>query len=193
MTLDGILPFARLLVQKTMSDTSYFVDATAGNGHDTVFLAGVAGENGHVFAFDVQEQAIYNTRDRVEKAGLLNRVSLFHAGHEQVQNKVPNHYHGQINAAIFNLGYLPKGDKSIITKPDTTIEAIRQLFHILKPGGLIVLVIYHGHAGGADERNAVVEFAAGLDQQQAHVMQYGFINQVNTPPFIIAIEKRPEA
>ncbi|WNS81686.1 class I SAM-dependent methyltransferase [Domibacillus sp. DTU_2020_1001157_1_SI_ALB_TIR_016] len=191
MTLDGILPFARLLIQKTLSDAPCFVDATAGNGHDTVFLAGLAGEDGRVFAFDVQEQAIHNTKKRVAEAGFSNRVSLFHSGHEEVRKHIPDFYHRGINAAIFNLGYLPKGDKSIITRPDTTIEAIRQLFDMLKPGGLIVLVVYHGHAGGADERNAVVEFAAGLDQQRAHVMQYGFINQVNTPPFIVAIEKRP--
>jgi predicted methyltransferase len=193
MTLDGILPFARLLIEKTVSHSSYFVDATAGNGHDTLFLARLAGENGHVFAFDVQEQAVQHTADRIGQAGFLSRVSLFHAGHEQAQNRIPEYYHGQLNAAIFNLGYLPKSDKSIVTKPSTTIEAIRQLFHMLKPGGLIVLVIYHGHEGGAEERNAVVQYAAQLDQQQAHVMQYGFINQVNTPPFIIAIEKRPEA
>ena len=190
MILDGVLPFARLLIEKTVSNTNYFVDATAGNGQDTLFLANLAGEDGHVFAFDVQKQAIQNTRDRLEQAGMSDHVSLFHAGHEHGQALIPDSYHGKLNAAIFNLGYLPKGDKSLITKPDTTIEAIRQLFEMLKPGGLIVLVIYHGHAGGADERDAVTAYAASLDQQAAHVMQYGFINQVNTPPFIVAIEKR---
>ncbi|WP_046176645.1 tRNA (mnm(5)s(2)U34)-methyltransferase [Domibacillus indicus] len=190
MILDGILPFARLLIEKTVSHTNYLVDATAGNGHDTLFLAKLAGDNGHVFAFDVQERAISNTAGRLEEAGLSNRVSLFHAGHEQMQRCIPDDYHGHVSAGIFNLGYLPKGDKSIITKPDTTIEAIRQLFHLLKPGGLIVLVIYHGHEGGADERDAVTAFAASLDQERAHVIKYGFINQVNTPPFILAIEKR---
>ncbi|MCP3762434.1 methyltransferase domain-containing protein [Domibacillus sp. A3M-37] len=190
MILEGILPFARLLIQKTVSDKNYFVDATAGNGHDTLFLANLAGGDGHVFAFDVQHRAIENTTVRLQNAGIADRASLFHAGHEQAQTLIPESYHGKLNAAIFNLGCLPKGDKSIITKPDTTIDAVHQLFQMIKPGGLIVLVIYLGHDGGADERDAVVQYAASLDQQTAHVMQYGFINQMNTPPLIVAIEKR---
>lgn len=189
MIVEGILPFARLLLQKTVSEKGYFVDATAGNGHDTLFLAQLAGD-GHVFAFDVQEQAIANTVSRLQDASLLHKATLFHSGHEQASSLIPEYVHGHVNAAIFNLGYLPKGDKTVITKPDTTISAIEQLFEMLKPGGIIVLVIYHGHAGGADERDAVTAYAASLDQQKAHVLQYGFINQANTPPFIVAIEKR---
>lgn len=190
MTLDGILPFARILLEKTVSSGSFAVDATAGNGHDTLFLANLVGKSGHVFSFDVQEQAITHTNERLKQASVSNRVSLFHAGHEQAAKLISADYHGQLSAAIFNLGYLPKGDKSIVTKPDTTIEAVQQLFKMLKPGGIIVLVIYHGHEEGAAEREAVVSFAESLDQKQAHVMRYEFVNQANNPPFIIAIEKR---
>lgn len=190
MRLDGILPFARTLLAKAVSEGSSAVDATAGNGHDTLFLAGLAGETGRVFAFDVQEQAIAKTAVRLKEAGADSQVSLFHAGHEKAALLIPAEYHGELSGAVFNLGYLPKSDKTIITKPDTTIAAIQQLFGMLKPGGLIVLVIYHGHEGGADERDAVVNYAASLDQEAAHVMRYEFINQANRPPFIIAIEKR---
>lgn len=190
MTLDGILPFARSLLEKAVSEGSAAVDATAGNGHDTLFLARLAGESGHVFAFDIQEQAMKKTAERLQQENLLNRVSLFHAGHEQAEQLIPADYHGKLSAAVFNLGYLPQSDKSIITKPGTTLIAIKQLFQMIKPGGLVVLVVYHGHEGGADERDAVVAFTAALDQQTAHVMRYEFINQANTPPFIIAIEKR---
>ncbi|MGG3450711.1 tRNA (mnm(5)s(2)U34)-methyltransferase [Domibacillus aminovorans] len=190
MTLDGILPFARILLEKTVSAGGFAVDATAGNGHDTLFLAKLVGESGHVFSFDVQEQAIKNTGERLKQASVSNRVSLYHSGHEQAAKLIPADYHGRLSAAIFNLGYLPKGDKSIVTKPDTTIEAVQQLFTMLKTGGVIVLVIYHGHEEGAAEREAVVLFTETLDQKHAHVMRYEFINQANNPPFIIAIEKR---
>ncbi|OLN21653.1 rRNA methyltransferase [Domibacillus antri] len=190
MTLDGILPFAQKLLENAVSPGDAVVDATAGNGHDTLFLANLAGESGRIYAFDVQKQAIEKTSGRLSEAGLLNRVSLFHAGHEQAAALIPALDHGRISAAIFNLGYLPKSDKTIVTKPETTIDAVKQLFNIMKPGGVIVLVIYHGHEEGAIERDAVVSFAASLDQQQAHVMRYEFINQANNPPFIIAIEKR---
>ncbi|OMP67410.1 class I SAM-dependent methyltransferase [Domibacillus epiphyticus] len=190
MTLDGILPFARLLLEKAVSPGCFAVDATAGNGHDTLFLANLIGESGHVFAFDVQEQALKKTGERLKQENVANRVTLFQSGHEKAKNLIPAEHHGQLTAAVFNLGYLPKSDKTIVTKPETTIQAVRDLFDMLRPGGLIVLVIYHGHEEGALERDAVVSFAESLDQQLAHVMRYEFINQANNPPFIIAIEKR---
>ena len=97
---------------------------------------------------------------------------------------------GKVKAAIFNLGYLPKGDHSIITKPNTTIDALEQLLEIMSPEGIIVLVIYYGHPGGEHEKDTILEYVHQLDQQKAHVLQYQFLNQQNNPPFIIAIEKR---
>jgi predicted O-methyltransferase YrrM len=163
---------------------------TAGNGHDTLFLANLIGESGHVFSFDVQEQAVKRTRERLDQANVANRVSLYHAGHEQAAELIPADYHGNLSAAIFNLGYLPQSDKTIVTKPDTTINAVQQLFDMAKPGGVIILVIYHGHEESAAEREAVVSFAETLNQKQAQAIRYEFINKANNPPFIVAIEKR---
>lgn len=190
MKLDGILPFARQLIEKAVSPGDCVIDATLGNGHDTLFLANLIGDSGMVYGFDIQEEAIFNTRKRLLNEQLADRITLFHKGHEHIRTSIPKSHHGKIKAAIFNLGYLPGGDKSIVTTPSTTISAIKQLLELMAPEGIIVLVIYHGHLEGAIERDELLQIVKELDQKAAHVLQYQFINQKNNPPFIIAIEKR---
>lgn len=190
MKLERILPFARNLLEKAFLPNSVAIDATLGNGHDTYFLAKLASGTGHVYGFDIQEQAIHATKERLAVENLSDRVTLIHRGHEELKNSIPEAAKGQITAAIFNLGYLPGGDKSIVTKPETTISAIEQLLDCLAVEGIIVLVIYHGHDEGALERDELLQYVKGLDQQKAHVLRYQFENQKNNAPFIIAIEKR---
>lgn len=190
MKLDRILSFARLTLEKAVQTDDIAVDATLGNGHDTLFLANLVGANGHVFGFDIQAEAIENTMAKLKENNVLDRVTLFHSGHEHVSKLIPEEYHGKIKGAIFNLGYLPGGDKSIVTTPETTIQAVESLIEILAPEGIIILVIYHGHHEGAIERDRLLPFLKELDQKQAHVLQYQFINQKNNPPFIVAIEKK---
>jgi 16S rRNA C1402 N4-methylase RsmH len=190
MKLEGILPFARTLLEKAIHPGDIAVDATLGNGHDTLFLAQLVGENGQVFGFDIQEQAVENSGRRLEEHGLADRVTLFRKGHEEILQSIPEDFYEKVAGAVFNLGYLPGGDKTVVTKPATTISAIEQLIRILAPEGIIVLVIYHGHEGGAAERDALLQYVRNLDQKKAHVLQYQFINQENNPPFIVAIEKR---
>ncbi|MED4223871.1 class I SAM-dependent methyltransferase [Neobacillus cucumis] len=190
MILERILPFAKSLLKKAVTPGDTVVDATLGNGHDTVFLAELVGEHGKVYGFDVQQEAIDATIERLNQHNLRNRVTIFHNGHEKVLDKIPFSEHGSITGAIFNLGYLPGGDKTIVTHSGTTIAAIEQLLAIMAPEGMIVLVIYHGHEQGAIERDALMQYCLKLDQKTAHVLQYQFINQQNNPPFIIAIEKK---
>lgn len=98
--------------------------------------------NGHVFGFDIQDTRIQST---FEKVKAFNNVTLIQDGHENIKKHIDIQFKGQIDAAIFNLGYLPKGDKSIVTRPETTIKAINAIFDYLSVEGIIVLVIYHGH------------------------------------------------
>ena len=188
--LDRILPYAKKLLEMTISNGDVVVDATLGNGHDTLFMANLAGENGTVYGFDVQEDAIRTSIDRLNQHGIADRVTIFHSGHEHLSKLIPAEHHGKVKAAIFNLGYLPGSDKSVVTKPETTISAIEQLLEIMVPEGLIILVIYHGHAEGAVERDTLLTYCQNINQKKAHVLQYRFINQQNNPPFIVAIEKR---
>ncbi len=184
-----ILPFANDLLEKAVKPGDIAVDATIGNGYDTVFLAGLVGENGRVYGFDVQEEAIASSKKRLTQQGLSERVTIFHGGHENLSTLIPADDHGKITGAIFNLGYLPGSDKTIVTRPETTIAATKQLLEMMAPEGIIILVIYHGHKGGVEERDSLLGYCQQIDQHTAHVLQYQFINQQNHPAFIIAIEK----
>ncbi|MEJ9228638.1 class I SAM-dependent methyltransferase [Peribacillus butanolivorans] len=190
MKLDRILPFAKLLLEKAVQPGGITVDGTMGNGFDTVFLAGLTGEKGHVYSFDIQEDAIQITAAKLKAESMHERCTLVHDGHEQMNKYINKEHFGNITGAIFNLGYLPGGDKSIVTQANTTISAIEQLFEMMAPEGIIILVIYHGHPEGATERDALLHYVQDLPQQKAHVLKYDFINQANNPPFIVAIEKR---
>lgn len=186
MKLTRILPYAKTLLSEHVTEESIVIDATCGKGHDTLFLAQQV-PNGEVYAFDIQHQAIENTFDKIKD---FDNVKLIHDSHANAQVHIPSSYHGQVDAAIFNLGHLPKGDKQIVTHPESTISAIEHIFEILAIEGIIILVIYPGHDEGKVERDQVLNYLTSLDQQTAHVLQYQFINQQNDPPFICAIEKR---
>ncbi|MGL4522408.1 MAG: class I SAM-dependent methyltransferase [Bacilli bacterium] len=191
MNVDGILPFARYLMQKTLHPHSIAIDATCGNGNDTLFLAKEIGPKGHVYGFDVQQQAIENTALKLEKEQIKN-VTLVPHSHANAHQHVAVNHHGTIDCAIFNLGYLPGSDKSVTTVYDSTIAGIHSIYNMMRIGGILVLVLYHGHEEGAKERDVLLDYIPRIPQEDAHALQYGFINQVNTPPFIIALEKRTD-
>ena len=171
---------AHAFLLEVITKEDIVVDATMGNGHDTLFLARLAKK---VYAFDIQEQAIEQTTKRLAEAKLDN-VELFLTGHENVDQYVES-----IKAAIFNLGYLPSADKTVITQPHTTIQALEKLCQRLVAGGRIAIMIYYGHAGGDVERDAVLDFVSQLPQQEFTVALYKTINQINQPPFLVIIEK----
>ena len=124
MKLERILPFAKTLINQHIQDDSIVIDATCGNGNDTLFLAEQV-PNGKVFGFDIQK-AIEHTK---EKIASFKHVTLIHDGHENILNDISSDVIGNVDAAIFNLGYLPKGDKTIVTKPETTIQAIESILN----------------------------------------------------------------
>lgn len=190
MKLERILPFARALLQRAIEPGNLAIDATVGNGHDTLLLAELVGKNGHVYGFDIQKEAIDTALSRLQDMNLLDRATLILDGHEHVEKNIPKNEKRELGGAIFNLGYLPGGDKTIVTTPETTISAVEQILKMLKPEGILILVIYHGHPEGALERDHLLQYVMNIDQKLAHVLKYQFINQQNNPPFIIAIEKR---
>lgn len=185
----GIIPFAHNLLKDVIKENDVVIDATCGNGHDTLFLAKLVGDKGHVYTFDVQAQAIDQAKQLLTKND-VEHVTYIHNSHAKINTYVPEEYQEKISAAVFNLGYLPRSDKSIITQADSTIAALEHLLPYIKKNGRIVLVVYHGHEGGKEEKDAVVDFAEQLDQQLYQVIRYQFINQKNNPPFVVAIEKK---
>lgn len=186
--METILEFSHRLLKTAAQEGDTVIDATVGNGHDTIILAHLVGDQGKVFGFDIQEQAIVTTQKKLEEEGVAHRVNLLQQGHETISQVFSEET--TLSAAIFNLGYLPKGDKSIITLPATTIQAFEGVLDRLKSGGIMVIVIYYGHPGGIEEKDAVENYLSHLDQSDFHVLKYEFINQRNNPPYILAVEKR---
>ena len=183
MTLQRVLPYTKFLLEEAVSPGDCVIDGTAGNGHDTLFLAELTGPSGKVFAFDIQQEAIKATSEKVRG---YQHVELVHDSHAKIQEYVKE----PVSAAIFNLGYLPKGDHRIITKAQSTLTALQQCLDLLQANGVLLVVVYSGHEGGSDERDAVMEFVSTLPQKSFDVLKYEFVNQKHSPPFLLAVEKK---
>ena len=181
-----VVEFSHMLLKEYINKNGVVIDATMGNGYDTIFLANLVGEKGRVISFDIQKRAIENSKRRLEKNKLMDRVEIIEDGHENLDKYIDK----KIDAIIFNLGYLPGANKSITTKRTTTITAFKKGLNYLKIGGIIVLVIYTGHPGGIEELNAVLDFASSLDQNNYNVLRYNFINQQSSPQVLAVISRK---
>ncbi|WP_246233572.1 class I SAM-dependent methyltransferase [Pelistega europaea] len=185
-TLMPVLRFAHQLVRERVKKGDYVIDATLGNGHDTLMLAQLVGEQGIVMAFDVQEQAFLKSRELLQQYNALGPVVFVHDSHANMQQ------HWNISAPkviMFNLGYLPGADKQYTTQVESTLTALKQSLELLDKQGLLVAVIYPGHPEGRQEDIAVSQWASQLNQREFQVLRYDFINQINSPPYLLAIEK----
>lgn len=187
--MKGIIQYSHDLLSKSLAPGDLAIDATCGNGHDTVILSDLVGEKGKVLAFDIQEQAIKTTKEKIDQAGIEN-VRLIKDSHANLDQYIEEKV--MIGGAIFNLGYLPRSDKTIITKGDSTLTALETILKHLKIKGIATLVVYHGHEGGQEEKSLLLEYVRKLDQKYFQVLRYGYINQINNPPFVIAIKKIKE-
>lgn len=179
--LNRILPHAKALASETINPGDTVVDATCGNGHDTLFLSGLV-PDGKVYSFDIQPEAIESAQQKTKDATNIEYILDSHAN-------IDSYIKDPIKVAMFNLGYLPQGDKSITTLPTSTIEAIDKLHKQLEVGGRIIIVVYHGHPEGRNEKDALLSHLQQYDQKHSQVLQYQFINQANHAPFLIVIEK----
>ena len=172
-------------VSQVITPGDFAVDATVGNGHDTLFLAHQVGPAGHVYGMDVQAVAAQRTQALLAEAGVADRASLKIGCHSKVGAFIPQ----EIAVAMFNLGYLPKGDKAIITQEETTIPALQACLSRLKPKGLITIMCYPGHAGGETEASAVEAWAQQLETPHYLVMKAAPHNPRTPAPYLIAIQR----
>lgn len=189
MPADPMYPvdFSHLLLAAHLRPGASAVDATAGNGHDTVFLARQVGPHGRIYAFDIQKRALAETRCRLREVGLTERVVLIHDGHEKMREYVDE----VVGGVVFNLGYLPGGDKTIVTRPETTLAALDAALELLAPGGVVVFVVYTGHSGGKREGRELRSRAAQLPASRFQVLQQRFLNvRKSCPPELVAIRRR---
>jgi predicted methyltransferase len=162
MTYPSLLQQAQARICAQLQAGDVAIDATVGNGHDTLFLAQQVAPTGWVYGFDVQAAAIQATAQRIAEADLSACVQLMQIGHQFMASQIPARHHGRVKAVMFNLGYLPRGDKSLITQVDTTILALKAATALLCAGGLITILAYPGHAGGEIETARVTEYCQQL-------------------------------
>ena len=176
---------AREILTRAIHPGDKVVDATMGNGHDTAYLCELVGETGHVFTFDVQEQALQMTEKRLMEAGLARRATLFLTGHEHLAEVVRE----PVQAVVFNLGWLPGGDHTVTTRWETTKAAVEAALSLLSPGGVLVLCVYPGHDEGERERQQLTPFLASLDNRLYNVLHQRFLNAAPGAPECFVVQK----
>ena len=161
------------------------VDATAGNGHDTLFLAQCCGQAGKVRAFDVQAPAVQATLARLQQArergGMLAPCHVQQASHALMGDLLPQEWQGRVAAILFNLGYLPGGDKSLITRPESTLTALDAAAKFLAPGGILSVVAYPGHPGGGGEAKQILAWAETLDPRKWEALRANSLQRADSP------------
>jgi predicted methyltransferase len=192
----SVLSMAHKWIAERTSPGDIVIDATAGGGVDTQALAALVGPNGTVYAFDIQQEALDRTYERLsahEGGSKLPDVKLVLENHARMADAVDPAIVGQVSAVMFNLGYLPgSSDLTIITEPASTLAALDAAIRLLRPGGIVTCVLYPGHPGGSEEAASVEAWAVQLPQSVAQAVTYRQ-SQRPTAPYLVALEKRPTA
>ena len=177
--------WASALIEPALHDGARAIDATMGNGQDTLWLCQRVGASGRVYAFDIQPEAVARTRERLLSAGMLERASLHCLGHERMSEVVPE----PVDVVMFNLGWLPGAAHGVTTRVETTLMAVNAALDLLRPDGLMTICIYPGHDEGARELEALIHWAENLDPKRYDAMLRRYMNQPNDPPQLIAIKR----
>lgn len=172
------------VLRRTVRPGDLCIDATAGKGRDTALLCRLTGENGRVLAFDVQEEAVRQTRELLAKENLTAEVHLdSHANMAQYAGPET------VDCIVFNFGRLPGGDPHKFTTADSSLPAIDAGLTLLKTGGLMALALYYGRENGYEERDAILAHLRGLDDRRYTVLGCEWLNRENDPPLPIFIWK----
>jgi methylase of polypeptide subunit release factors len=179
------LQIAKDMINEHVKEGNTVLDCTVGNGNDTISLAKLVGQTGKVYGFDIQKKAIDITLEQLTCENINNRVILIEDGHENIDLYIQD----KLDFIIYNLGYLPKGDKTIKTNKKTTLISLKKSLNLLNKNGIILISCYTGHDGGLDEKNLVEQLLSNLDQKIYNVIKYEFINQKNFPPILYGVEK----
>ena len=176
---------AREVLERAVRPGDTVVDATMGNGHDTLMLCEAVGPEGRVYAFDIQQDAVKETEKLLKSQGVYERATLINAGHEHMKDYVT----GPVNAVVFNLGWLPGGDHSITTHWETTSRAVQAALELLGTGGVLVICAYPGHEEGNRERRELAGFLSDLDNRVYNVLRQQFLNANTGAPECFVVQK----
>ena len=171
--------YIQILIDRFKDKNAYAIDMSLGNGNDTYYLAS---HFKHIYAFDIQEEAINNSK---EKLSDFDNVSLFLDSHLNFDKYVNNN----IKLVIFNLGYLPNFSKSITTQAKTTLQTLKKTLIVLDNKGIVIISIYPGHDEGKKESELLLEYLNKLDNKKYHISKYETLLS-NEAPYVIAVYKK---
>lgn len=174
------------IIKEKVQPGDICIDATAGRGNDTLLLAQLVGESGHVTAFDIQQDAVDSTKALLATNGMTERTDVLLKSHSEMGEMFEEN---TVSCITFNFGWLPKGDHNIFTSKSTSIPAIEQGLKLLKSGGIMTLIIYYGRETGFEERDALLEYLPTIDSSRFTVIEMPFVNRPNCPPIPIIILK----
>jgi hypothetical protein len=177
------------ILQAHLRDGDLAIDATAGNGHDTLFLAKQVVPSGLVYSFDIQAAAINATHNRLLAADLRTSVLLIQHSHAQMLDYIAPEHHGKINAVMFNLGYLPRGDKAVITQSDSTLLALNAAIELLAQDGIITVLAYPGHQGGDSETVQVANWCYQLNPERFSFKTILSAEHKDSAPRLFVVQK----
>jgi predicted methyltransferase len=194
-SLTRVVSWSHQLLCEVLEHGDLAVDLTAGTGQDTHVLAEAVGTKGQVVAFDLQAEALGQTKQRLQKHAFFVKsvpddteiprtygVYLVQACHSSL-NKIISH---PVKAIIANLGYLPGGDKALVTRSDSTLAALSQSLELLVPGGRLSVTVYPAHPGGAEEGSAVNNFFCSLSRENWLVLSLRVANREEAPYLLVA-------
>lgn len=173
-------------IKDHVSQGDFCIDATMGNGSDTLLLSRLCGEKGRVLAFDIQEAALKHTKERLQKENAPSNYRLILDSHENLAQYAKE---GTVSCVVFNFGYLPGGDHSLATKASTSIKAMESSLSLLKKGGMLSLCIYSGGDSGFEEKDAILSWLSELDFHKYLVIKSDYYNRPNHPPIPVLVIK----
>lgn len=184
--LNSIHPLITDYLHKHIQPGNTVIDATLGNGYDTLKIAELLLGQGKIYGFDIQPLAIESSQQLLSSLPapkpIIHLIEDSHANFAQYIQE-------EVDFIIYNLGYLPKGNKAITTLAESTLQSVKSGLALLKANGIMLIAVYHGHDAGKSEKATLESYLSTLDQKYFNVLKQQFINQKNTPPFIYVIEK----
>lgn len=181
----------RYLVAPYVVEGDQVVDATCGNGYDTLMLRRLVGDSGVVYAFDIQEMALEKSKERLSEAGFSGEgIHWILDSHGNMDQYVEA---GKPSVILFNLGYLPGGSREIQTTAAESAAAVEKAASLIRRGGLVAVTVYPGHAEGRREQAALYQLLGGFPSKEFHVLRIEMLNQKEAkvrPPEILLITKK---
>src|ERR1700680_2982074 len=188
VTEERLTAAATSWIEVALFNGALAVDATVGNGYDAQFLAHRVGPKGKVLGFDVQKAALAGARELLKFVGSIDRVSLIHDSHSRLADYLPAG--AAIEGAMFNLGYLPRGNRQIITQPETTVMALRSVLEHLAERGRVTILVYRGHEGAVPEYQEVRRFLEQLPGEKWLIEELASTSDSSIAPRLFRIKKR---